>query len=48
LLKQLELDFVRLKNAGSFDDLQGLASIKSRSHELSDYLEGLDEVEKEE
>jgi hypothetical protein len=47
LLKQLELDFVRLKNAASSDDLQGLASIRSKSHEISDYLEGLDEVEKD-
>ena len=47
LLRQLELDFVRLKNAESTDDIRGLSSIRSKSHEISDYLEGLDEAERQ-
>jgi uncharacterized coiled-coil DUF342 family protein len=45
LLKQLQLDFVRLKNASSAADVQSLASLKSRSTEISDYLEGLEDLE---
>jgi hypothetical protein len=46
LLRQLELDFVRLKNAEFSGEVEGLASIRTKSHEISDYLEGLEEADR--